>query len=236
MKLFYNWRLSSIKILRNMKKSIIVAILSLISGLSLAQFGAAGGISVLKAFGMPKPYVGIHLGGEIPRDDQVSLYGRISMYGKQEDPIISFTNVNAIDPLTFPSSKNISYQNAMNYTIIEGGTSYYIGDGYDSGFGAYGGGNVSAVFNTIKRSYDYGDVDQSKYQLSITEVAKGSIFNIGFGLGGGVKNTFAGIGTLYFDAGFSYLILSIPSSNNISTNMYSPLLFTFNFGFRKEFY
>ena len=234
MKLFYNWRLSSIKILRNMKKSIIVAILSLISGFSLAQFGAAGGISVLKAFGMPKPYVGIHLGGEIPRDDQVSLYGRISMYGKQEDPIISFTNVNAIDPLTFPSSKNIVYQNAMNYTIIEGGTRYYIGDGYDSGFGAYGGGNVSALFNTIKRTY--GDYDQSLYQLNTTEVAKGSIFNVGFGLCGGVKNTFAGIGTLYFDAGFSYLILSIPSSNSISTNMYTPLLFTFNFGFRKEFY
>lgn len=217
-----------------MKKSIIVAILSLISGLSLAQFGAAGGISVLKAFGMPKPYVGIHLGGEIPRDDQVSLYGRISMYGKQEDPIKNFTNVNAIDPLTFPSSKNVVYQNAMNYTIIEGGTRYYIGDGYDSGFGAYGGGNFSALFNTIKRTY--GDYDQSLYQLSITEVAKGSIFNIGFGLSGGVKNTFSGIGTLYFDAGFTYLIKSIASSNNISTNMYSPLLFTFNFGFRKEFY
>jgi hypothetical protein len=122
----------------------------------------------------------------------------------------------------------------MNYTIIEGGTRYYIGDGYDSGFGAYGGGNVSALFNTIKRTY--GDYDQSLYQLNTTEVAKGSIFNVGFGLCGGVKNTFAGIGTLYFDAGFSYLILSIPSSNSISTNMYTPLLFTFNFGFRKEFY
>jgi hypothetical protein len=217
-----------------MKKSLIVAILSLFSGLSLAQFGAAGGISVLKAFGIPKPYVGIHFGGEIPRDDQVSLYGRISFYGKQEDPTKNFTNVNAIDPLTFPSSKNVIYQNAMNYTIIEGGTRYYIGDGYDSGFGAYGGGNVSALFNTIKRKY--GDYDQSLYQLNTTEMAKGSIFNIGFGLVGGLKNTFAGIGTLYFDAGFSYLILSIPSSNNISTNMYTPLIFTFNFGFRKEFY
>ncbi len=217
-----------------MKKSIIVAILTLFSGLSLAQFGAAGGISVLKAFGMPKPYVGLHFGGEIPRDDQVSLYGRISLYGKQEDPLINYTNVNAINPLTFPSTQNVTYQNAMNYTIIEGGTRYYIGDGYDSGFGAYGGGNVSALFNTIKRTY--GDYDQSKYQLNTTEMAKGSIFNVGFGLVGGVKNTFAGIGTLYFDAGFSYLILSIPSSNNISTNMYTPLLFTFNFGFRKEFY
>ena len=217
-----------------MKKSIIVAILTLFSGLSLAQFGAAGGISVLKAFGMPKPYVGLHFGGEIPRDDQVSLYGRISLYGKQEDPLINYTNVNAINPLTFPSTQNVTYQNAMNYTIIEGGTRYYIGDGYDSGFGAYGGGNVSALFNTIKRTY--GDYDQSKYQLNTTEMAKGSIFNVGFGLVGGVKNTFAGIGTLYFDAGFSYLILSIPSSNSIPTNMYTPLLFTFNFGFRKEFY
>ena len=124
----------------------------------------------------------------------------------------------------------------MNYSVIEGGTRYYWGDGYDAGFGLYGGSSMSVIFNSIKRNYD--DYDEVKYEMADTELPKGSIFNVGVGLGGGVKNTFAGIGTLYFDMNFSYLILSLPSNNTASQvgDMYSPLLFNFAVGFRKELY
>jgi hypothetical protein len=68
---------------------------------------------------------------------------------------------------------------------------------------------------------------------------KGSIFNLGFGLGGGVKYTFAGIGTMYFDANFAYLITSTASNSTASSvvnTLYAPLLFSFNIGFRKDFF
>lgn len=219
-----------------MIKYLLILIFGMFSGISIAQFGLSGGVSVLKAFGTPKPYVGFHLGGEIPRDDQVSLYGRIAFYGKQKEDIENFTYVTALDPTTNPNVQMVGYKNSFNYTILEGGTRYYIGDGYDSGFGAYGGGNVAVVFNTVKRSY--GDYDQSKYELSSTELPKGSIFNLGFGLGGGLKHTLAGVGTFYFDASFSYLILSIGSNSTAQSggNMYSPILFAFNLGFRKDLY
>lgn len=219
-----------------MIKCILMITLGLYSSLSMAQFGVAGGVSLLKAFGTPKPYIGLHLGGEIPRDDQVSLYGRVAFYGKQIDSQENYTYVTAHDPTTDPNMQLVTYKNSFNYTILEGGTRYYIGDGYDSGFGAYGGGNIAVVFNSVKRSYD--DYDKSLYKLNDTEFPKGAIFNLGFGLGGGLKHTLAGVGTIYFDANFSYLIMSIASNTTASggANMYSPLLFSFNLGFRKDFY
>lgn len=220
---------------RNMKNYILFIIVLLNSMFSTGQFGATGGLSVLKAFGTPKPFVGFHIGGEVPRDDQISIYGRISFYGKQREPIDGSTNVEAFSQSTIPYTQTIGYKTSMNYTIIEGGNRYYIGDGYDSGFGGYGGGNLLMIFNSVKR--EYGDYDQSLYKLGQYDLAKGSIFNLGVGLGGGIKHTLAGIGTLYLDANFAYMIMSTASNTTASkTSLYSPLLFTFNFGFRKDFY
>lgn len=218
-----------------MKKLLFVLLVLFQMNNVMAQFGLSGGVSMLKAFGVPKPYVGLHIGGEIPRDDEVTFYGRMSFYGKQRETLKGTTTVTAYDFTTNPYNMTVQYQSSMNYTIIEGGSRYYIGNGYDSGFGAYGGSNLMIVFNSVKRDYD--DYDQTLYQLNPGELAKGSIFNLGFGLGGGVKNTFAGLGTLYLDLNLSYMLMNVASNTTaVNTNLYSPLLFTFNFGFRKEFY
>jgi len=219
-----------------MIKKILFLLVLALSFISNAQFGINGGVSLLKAFGTPKPYIGFHIGGEIPRDDQVSLFGRVSFYAKQKESTEQLTYVQAIDPNTTPSVMSVTYVNSMNYTIIEGGNRYYIGDGYDSGFGAYGGGTLMMIFNSVKRNYS--DYDQSKYALiDPNELPKGSIFNLGVGLGGGVKHTLAGVGTLYLDANFAYLIFSRASNTTASSvNLFTPLLFSFNLGFRKDIY
>lgn len=217
------------------KHLVVVIILLMGTNAALAQFGLSGGMSVLKGFGVQKPYIGMHFGGEIPRDDQISLYARLSLYARQQEPFKGATIVTATDFTTIPYSQTIGYSSTFNYTIIEGGTRYYIGNGYDSGFGAYGGSTIMLAVNTVKRKYD--DYDQAKYELPASELSKGSIFNLGFGLGGGVKNTFAGIGTLYLDLNLAYMILSTASNSTAqNTSLYAPLLFSFNLGFRKEFY
>ena len=221
-------------------KQYLVLIISIV-GISSAQaqFGLSGGTCLLKGFGTAKPFVGLQIGGEMPRDDFASLFGRISFYGKQWQGLTNTTYVEAINMnTTLPSTQTITYDNSMNYTVIEGGNRFYIGDGYDSGFGAYGGGTLQAIFNTVKRDYNYGSIDMSKYQLPINELPKGSIFSLGFGLSGGVKNTFAGVGTAYFDLGFSYVIMNSASNSTAGSvnGMYSPLFFTFCLGFRKDFY
>jgi hypothetical protein len=217
------------------KHLVVVIILLIGTNAAFAQFGLSGGMSVLKGFGVQRPYIGMHFGGEIPRDDQISLFARLSLYARQQEPFQGATIVTATDFTTIPYSQTIGYSSTFNYTIIEGGTRYYIGNGYDSGFGAYGGSTVMLAVNTVKRKYD--DYDQAKYELPASELSKGSIFNLGFGLGGGVKNTFAGIGTLYLDLNLAYMILSTASNSTAqNTSLYAPLLFSFNLGFRKEFY
>ena len=78
----------------------------------------------------------------------------------------------------------------------------------------------------------------TKYQLPDGEELKGSIFSLAFGLNGGLKYTFPGYGTAYFETGVSYVLNAIPSNNTASGagDLYSPLMFTFGLGFRKEFY
>jgi hypothetical protein len=219
-------------------KQYLVLIISIV-GISSAQaqFGLSGGTCLLKGFGTAKPFIGLQIGGEMPRDDFASLFGRISFYGKQWQGLTNTTYMEVINT-NEPSNQAITYDNSMNYTVIEGGNRFYIGDGYDSGFGAYGGGTLQAIFNTVKRDYNYESIDMSKYQLPIDEPPKGSIFSLGFGLSGGVKNTFAGVGTAYFDVGFSYAIMNYTSNLTASSEngMYSRLFFTFCLGFRKDFY
>ncbi len=219
-----------------MIKNLILLVFLMQIVLSNAQFGISGGISVLKGFTTPKPFVGLHIGGEFPRDDRISFYGRFSFFGKQTEQ--NNTSLQLFDTVTFASA-NINFRNSMNYLILEGGNRYYIGNGYDSGFGAYGGGTFMLVFNTVKRKYDYGNVDQSKFPLPSTEFEKGSIFNIAVGLGGGLKHTFAGVGTIYLDASLAYMIMSTGSNTtaeSVAGTLYSPLIFSFGLGFRKDLY
>lgn len=220
-----------------MKKGILFWIVLLNVSLLSAQVGLSGGLNMLKAFGVPKPYAGMHLGVEIPRDDQVSFYGRISTYLPNEEQAdgTNYIYVTARDFSIIPYQQQVYYKSTMNYTSLEGGSRYYIGDGYDSGFGAYGGSNFSIIFNSVKRKYD--EYDEVKYELPANEIPKGAIFNVGVGLTGGVKHTFAGVGTIYFDVNFSYMLLSQPSNTTAQmTNSYSPLIFNFGLGFRKELY
>jgi hypothetical protein len=221
---------------KSMRKFILLAVC--LHGLyAVAQVGLSGGLNTLKAFGVPKMYAGMHFGVEIPRDDQVSFYGRFSGYLPNRDELstTNYTYVTARETTTVPYQQIVNYTPQMNYMVIEGGSRYYIGEGYDAGFGAYGGSNFSVIFNTVKRNYD--PFDEVKYVLPSTELSKGAIFNIGVGLGGGLKYTFAGVGSLYLDVNFSYMLLSQPSNSTASsTNLYSPLLFNFGLGFRKELY
>lgn len=215
----------------------IVLLLMLVISLGLnAQLGVSAGLTSVKGFGIPKPYMGMHLGIEIPRDDMISFYGRATFSLANRGDMQGVSYVTAIDLTTTPYLQQVNYNDKMNYTILEGGSRHYIGDGYDSGFGAYGGTNLSIIFNRVSR--DYSDFDRTKYQLDPNNnEERGSIFNIGLGLTGGIKNTFAGIGTLYLDVNVSYLILSMPSNQLAqSGELYSPLLFNFALGFRKELY
>ncbi len=195
------------------------------------QFSVNGGTGFLKGFSTPNYFYGLHIGGELPRSNELTMYARVGFYFPQNENDSSITylsdNLNNILPIKYVAS--------LSHLTIEGGTRYYIGNGYDNGFSGYGGNCFMIMNSTVKRNYDY--YDKSKYALINGEESKGSILSILLGLQGGVKYTEPSIGTFYLDVTGAYALLALPSNATAqSTNQYSPLIFNFSVGFRKDFY
>jgi hypothetical protein len=222
-------------------KNIVFIITLLISGVLPAQVSINGGGSMLVGFGNPQPFGGFHIGVEVPRDDAVSIFGRYTHHFKQRSdlPVFGF-----LLPKEFTSSgvgifapgdlytPTVDAYPTMNYNIIEGGTRYYLGNGFDYGFAAYGGTSIMLIFNRVKA--EYAPFNEEYYEIDTFNRPDGSIFSIGFGLGGGLKYSFTRIGTLYFDTNISYMIFAQGSHPNVSGDQHSSLIFNFNLGFRKD--
>ena len=214
-------------------KNIIVIILVLLSSSAFGQLSLNAGTSMLVPFKQGvKPYGGFHLGLEIPRDDQMSIYGRFTHHFSQKSQDTYNFYAAPIDPNSFLPYEEVTANPSMNYTMLEGGARYYIGNGFDFGWAGYGGSNLMLIFNKVKGNYS--DYDESVFQLDEFSRVDGSIFGVGAGLGGGVKYSDARLGTFYFDLNLNYVIFAIPSSSNISSSLYSPLIFNFNLGYRRD--
>ena len=215
-------------------KTKIVLFSIFICSLVHAQFGVSVGPSVLSTFGIGKPFYGINLGVEIPSDDESSLYLRASFYKKQFDAnsikTIQLTN---IDPTDF-SIQFATTQGSFNYSTFEGGMRRYIGGGYDNAFSLYGGMNLIGVLSQARNSLVEGSTyDKTKYILPSTS---GAIVSVGVGVNGGVKYTFPGRGTVFTDISMDYFIRSVGTTPTVQSSLYSPIILTFNVGFRREFY
>ena len=224
-------------------KKVLSSLLCVIffSQISHSQISINAGTSILKGFTTDKSFFGFNLGIEMPRSNDVTFYGRIGHYFPRFDEQVNSTFVTASDFTTIPYQLSVNYQSKMNYTTIEGGTRYYLGNDYDNGFSVYGGGNFMLYVNSVKRDYERQDATgiyswEDKYQLPANEPDKGKIISVAMGLQGGMKYTIPATGTFYFDVNGQYSIFGQASDNNISTDLYSPLFFTINIGFRKDLY
>lgn len=216
-----------------------IALMTFVLSLSLVSFGQVGislGYSALKGFSNYKAHNGLSLGFEIPRDDAMTLYGRFTHYFRNLYPQDSLTYY--LEPRDWTSGYNYSYTTAtpgMNANVIEGGTRYYIGDGYDNGFAAYGGSSLMVLLNKI--SYKIDPYDEVNYVPSTSSnYQEGSIFSLGFGLEGGVKYSMPPYGTIYADLGFTYVIFNTTSIDPgyLYLAPYRGLYFAFNIGFRRD--
>lgn len=224
--------------LNRMKKGLLLVILSLNVMALKAQYGVYAGTATFSPLGTGKTFYGFNLGAEIPRDDETTLYLRGCFFGKRinEGGENQFEIINKQDPTDFSFISSKSY---TNYSTFEGGLRRYINGTFDSDFALYGGTNLLGIFSQIKSKYE--DFDKSIYKVvnskgdAIDINRPNSLFAFAIGLNGGAKYTFPGIGTIFFDAGISYVIQSVGSSNFYAT-YHSPLNFNTCLGFRKEIY
>lgn len=218
-------------------KLIIAFTVLFFSHTVFSQTGISAGGSIINGFGSEKYLPGINLGVEIPRDNESSLYVRASFTTRSTST--ETVLFQAIDPLTSPVVKNgvSDFKNGM--FNLEGGTRYYFGEGYDSGMALYGGTMVMLNTNGVVRKEASG-VDETKYEFvnSLGEPypKKGRIVSLNIGLNVGIKKHI-GVGMVFFDVTAAYSILGL-SSNDLANQYgtFSPLVFAFNLGFRRDLY
>lgn len=218
-------------------KLIVACTVLFFSHTVFSQTGISVGGSIINGFGSQKHLPGINLGVEIPRDNESSLYVRASFTTRSTSKeTVSFQ---AIDPLTSPAVKigECDFKNGM--FNLEGGTRYYFGEGYDSGMALYGGTMVMLNTNGVVLREASG-VDETKYEFvnSINQPysKKGRIVSLNIGLNVGFKKHI-GVGMVFFDVTAAYSILGL-SSNDLANQYgtFSPLIFAFNLGFRRDLY
>src|SRR5690606_5022594 len=207
------------------------------------QFGIGGGPSFMFEFGNPKPFYGLHIVGEKPRNNEVTFYGRLTYLFNQNSKtnlgqLTAFANDQATNPSFVPVDLN--QLTSINYFMIDGGTRYYLINGFDEGFSLYGGTNIALIVNSVKHGYQFGDYDESKYTLESGDFTdgreKGTIIRLAVGFTGGVKYTISAKGTFFFDINPQLTLFGIPSNQNIPSSVYRSVFFNFNIGYRKEIF
>lgn len=214
-----------------MKKIFFFSIL-FISTIANSQYGIYGGFSMLRPIAVGKSFYGLNIGAEMPKDDQTTLYLRGTFYLKQFDPNFQSIQLTNIDPNDY-SINFVNSKNSMNYSVFEGGLRRYLG-GYDNGFSLYGGTNLMGIIYATKSRTE--SFDQTLYTLPSANNINGSLLGLCVGLNGGGKYTFPGYGTAFFDISLDYMLRYFATNQNIPVTYLSPLLVSFNIGFRKEFY
>lgn len=216
-----------------MKKLLIIVMLTLVAP-AWSQFSINGGGSLLVGFGAPRAWQGIHIGFEVPRDDALSFYGRITHHFFQGDQDSISLLATAIDPTTTPNAINFRGLPSMNYTILEGGTRYYLGNGFDYGWAAYGGTKLMLLFNSVRMKRQSDAFDESLYEIDAQSGREGAIFSLGGGFAGGVKYSLPRVGTFYTDISLGYMLLAQASNAGVYSQLYRPLVFDFTIGYRKD--
>lgn len=226
-------------------RSITILFFSVFSCLSLnAQVSLSAGMGSVSGFTTDQSHFGFHAGVELPRNNDVTFYGRLGHYfsRSKDEGTPQTVIIQDLNNVSIPYQLQVNARESLNYTTIEGGTRYYLGNDYDNGFSAYGGTNGMLFFNTVKLDYDKTDITgtyewENDYALPTSDEDRGLILGIAVGLQGGLKYTIPAIGTAYFDVSGQYSILA-QGSNTLANNseQYSRLFFVFTLGFRKDLY
>jgi len=225
-----------------MKSILIASFLFLTPLFSFAQVSFDGGSGILKGFGAPKSFANVHLGIEVPRSTDQSIYGRFSYFFPVNEGANLSTNVTANNFSVNPYNLTVNFDRSTNYSLFEGGTRRYVGNDYDYGFSGYSGSNFMVIVNKVKNNYEKEDATgqytwANNYSLSPGEELEGTVLSIGVGLQAGVKYTFPAIGTVYADLSGEYLLFGQASNQTAyNSQLLSNIFFIFNVGFRKDLY
>lgn len=215
-----------------MKKNGLILLFVLVGFQLMAQFSINAGTSLFNNFGIGTNFYGFDFGAEYSDSDDQSYWGRISIYPGKNNMNVDSVYLTNVDPNQ--NFKNLGYTIRTSYTQISGGSRYYIGDGYEYGFAAFGGYKFSVIVGTAK--FEYDEYDKQKYILPDNAPFRSQILFLGIGLNGGVKYSFGTAGTVYLDFSADYGLINSRSNDGILYSDYlrTNVFFGINLGYRKD--
>ena len=220
-----------------MRKLFLSGILVVLTLFSVqAQIGLSAGPGLTYGFTSGQLFKSLHLGIEIPRNEEASIIIRFA--GSLRNSTKTDAYATAIDPaVTSPSQVETKVRNSVSLFYLEGGTRRYFGTGFDYGFALYGGSLINVGFYRLSSKLD-DSIDESLYTIDQTN--RGSAFLLNFGLQGGVKKQFV-FGTIFADVSLTYAIIATTGANttvanNDYTNILSPLNLNFSIGIRRDMF
>jgi hypothetical protein len=222
------------------KKKFLIFIFYFVTNFYFSQLSINSGFGTINGFGVKKTFYGVNLGLEYPRSNQTTFFGRFAYYIPRNNNDSTSASASAISLTTFPYNLQRNYIASTGYFTVEGGTRYYLLNGYDNGFSVYGGSTIMACINSVKKKYEVWKYPYDENDYENYGEQKGTILNFGVGIQGGLKYTFPNIGTIFCDLSGTYLIMRQASNDVVYESENYPfnsaILFSFNIGFRKDFY
>lgn len=227
-----------------MGNKIIVTFLSLfltvIGSNSIAQYSLGGGIGTFHGLNTDINRTGLNVFVEVPKSSDATLFIRASYM--LPNKFTEIGSIEAKDFLTQPSKAEAEKITKTSFFSVDGGTRYYFINDYDVGFSIFAGPHIKGILASYGSEYRLpAGINADDYQTStspqqsLTELRP--IYSLLFAFGGtvGVKYQLPYRGAIMFDVGME-LITRLHDPTPILGYEISPLSFSFNLGYRFDWY
>ncbi|PKR80803.1 hypothetical protein CW751_08525 [Brumimicrobium salinarum] len=220
-------------------KTLLILIFGFLSTQTIAQHSIGGGVSSFHGLNLPIDRIGINVFAEIPRSPNNTFFIRGAYMFPHKNQRID--QVSAKPGIT-PSIADAKLITKTSYFAVDGGSRLYFFNEYDIGLGFFAGGHLKGILSSYGSKYrmDSG-LDIDDYQTSTYPPqdlnSSDAQYSLLFAFGGtiGAKYQLPMGGALMFDIGLD-VISRLYDPALILGNEISPISFSFNLGYRFDFY
>lgn len=210
------------------------------SNISWTQYSLGGGISTYHGLNIPVNRFGINGFVELPKTNDVVLFIRAAYMFPEKD--VRTADIEAKDFGITPSKAEADIVAKTSYFAVDGGTRHYFINDYDIGFALFAGPHIKGILASYSVDYRVPDgLNPDDYQPSGTSqqslTGLDPQYSLLFAFGGtvGVKYQLPYKGALMFDLGLE-IVTGLYDPYAILGNDISPLSFSFNLGYRFDWY
>lgn len=213
-----------------------------ISSLGLAQYSIGGGVTSFHGLNTKINRFGLNAFVEVPKASDITLLVRAAYLFPEKDSRIA--EIEAKDFNTTPSKSEADLVAKTTYFAIDGGTRHYFINDYDIGIALFAGPHIKGILASY--SYDFrvpSGLNPDDYQTVAVNGPSQPLsgvdpqYSLLFAFGGtvGVKYQLPYRGAIMFDLGLE-IVTGLYDPSYILGNDIAPLSFSFNLGYRFDWY